>query len=55
MAGLRSRQAELQESVFRHPPHDFEEFSLMLGQWQENQAQQEALVAIVRAINEEDI
>jgi hypothetical protein len=52
MARLVKRQEELQHDVFRHPPHNYEEFSRMLGQWEENQLQQEALREAVRAFHE---
>ena len=55
MAGLKARQAELQNDVFEHPPHDYEEFMRLLGQWQENQTQQEALRAIMRNADKEDL
>jgi len=55
MASLKARQAELQHEVFEHPPHDYPEFMRTLGQWQENQAQQESLRVIMRTADEEDI
>lgn len=55
MAALRERQAELQAEVFASPPKTYEEFSVRLGQWTENQAQQQALREMIETRHTEDI
>lgn len=55
MARIKLRQNELQEEIFRHPPHDYTGFSVKLGEWQENQRQQESLRALMQQIDDQEI
>jgi hypothetical protein len=55
MAALKERQEEMQLGVLKHPPANYSDLMRLVGQWQENQAHQETLKALMRKTDREEL